>query len=124
MATHASAKIFLLLCLVLLANSQQFQRYPGFPRSGTQRFATPGRSGGSGGSSSLEDGVDRNLVGANGRIPGALLPFATAFRRELLEELRRDGPQTPVFISKNQALYKNANPLKPKNPVGGAAYLI
>lgn len=52
------------------------------------------------------------LSGPTQRIPGSFLPFSKTFNRSLLETLRRDGPETPAFLTKNKNI--QGNPLAPR----------
>ena len=76
---------------------------------------------------------DPRLVGPRKRIPGSFLRVEAGDTREgldvdgLVERLRSEGPQTPVFLTKHprprRGKEEGTNPLEPEAEVDGEQYI-
>ena len=76
---------------------------------------------------------DPRLVGPRKRIPGSFLRVEAGDTREgldvdgLVERLRSEGPQTPLFLTKHPRLRRGkeggTNPLEPEAEVDGEQYI-
>ena len=76
-------------------------------------------------------GHESRMVGPSRRIPGSILRVEAGDTREtievdgLIKRLRSEGPQTPVFLTKQPPVRKERerNPLEPKTKVDDEQYI-